>query len=466
MGSAKTSPGGSASSLLEELASRKIDIRESSLVRNAVWNFVGQASPMLVALVTIPILIKQLGTERFGVLTLIWMVVGYFSLFDLGLGRALTQLVARKLGSGDEREVPGVIWTGMGLMWAMALMGTLVAILLSPWLVRLALKISVPLQHETLSAFYLLAVCVPVVVSTTGFRGVLEAYQRFGIINAVRVPLGVFTFAGPLLVLPFSRSLFPVVAILAVARLVNCLIYGVACLRTVPGLDRRVSLRGTLVKPLLGFGGWFSVSNIVGPILLYSDRFLIAHLMSASVVAYYTVPFDVVFRLVLIPGAILGVFFPAFSFSFGQSSSRAKHLYAQAMKYMFALMLPIVVAVVLFSGKGLALWLGSDFALRSSRVAQFLAVGVFINSLGLVSQSVVQAAGWPDLTAKLHLIELPLYTIYLWSLIGAYGITGAAVAWVIRVTISTIVLAFMARRCLGTAAGRATEKGISELPYA
>ena len=452
--------------MLEELASRKIDIREGSLVRNAVWNFVGQASPMLVALFTIPILIKHLGTERFGILTLIWMVVGYFSLFDLGLGRALTQLVARKLGSGDERGVPGVIWTGMGLMSAMALIGTVLALILSPWLVRSALKISVALQHETLSAFYLLAVCIPIVVSTTAFTGVLEAYQRFGIINAVRVPLGVFTFAGPLLVLPFSRSLFPVVAVLAVARVVNLICYGVACLRTVSGLDRRVSLRGALVKPLLAFGGWFSVSNIVGPILLYSDRFLIAHLMSASVVAYYTVPFDVVFRLVLIPGAILGVFFPAFSYSFGQSSFRAKHLYAQATKYICAAMLPIAVAVVLFSGKGLALWLGGDFALRSSRVAQLLAIGVFINSLGLVSQSVVQAAGRPDLTAKLHLIELPLYTIYLWSLIGTYGITGAAVAWVIRVTISTIVLAFMARRCLGTRAGHPSEKEVAQLPYA
>ena len=50
---------------------------------------------MLVALVAIPILVDGLGTARFGILTLAWMVVGYFSLFDLGLGRALTKLTAK-----------------------------------------------------------------------------------------------------------------------------------------------------------------------------------------------------------------------------------------------------------------------------------------------------------------------------------------------------------------------------------
>src|SRR5258705_13553401 len=69
------------------------------LARNAVWNLLGNGTPMIVAVVCIPILIRGLGKERFGVLTLVWAVIGYASLFDLGLGRALTQLVARKLAA-------------------------------------------------------------------------------------------------------------------------------------------------------------------------------------------------------------------------------------------------------------------------------------------------------------------------------------------------------------------------------
>jgi O-antigen/teichoic acid export membrane protein len=81
------------------------------LARNTLWNLVGSGAPMAVAFFCIPVLIRALGKDRFGVLTLAWALIGYASLFDLGLGRALTQLVARKLGAGRDREVPTLVWT-------------------------------------------------------------------------------------------------------------------------------------------------------------------------------------------------------------------------------------------------------------------------------------------------------------------------------------------------------------------
>ncbi len=86
------------------------------LSRNIIWNLLGSGAPLLVAIVAIPILIEGMGLVRFGVLTIAWMVVGYFSLFDLGLGRALTKLVAEKLGhsqNNENNEIPPLIWTAM-----------------------------------------------------------------------------------------------------------------------------------------------------------------------------------------------------------------------------------------------------------------------------------------------------------------------------------------------------------------
>jgi len=63
-----------------------------------------------VAILATPVLIRGLGTERFGILTLIWVMIGYLSLFDLGIGSALTKLVADKLGEGKEEQIPR--WCG------------------------------------------------------------------------------------------------------------------------------------------------------------------------------------------------------------------------------------------------------------------------------------------------------------------------------------------------------------------
>src|SRR5260370_39194151 len=188
------------------------------LARNTIWNLVGSGAPMLVAVFCIPILIRGLGTDRFGVLTLAWALIGYASLFDLGLGRALTQLVAKKLGAGEEREIRSLAWTSLLLMLLLGFVGAAAVFLISPWLAGRGLNVPAALQGETLQAFRLLGLSLPFVVTTAGLRGLLEAHQRFGLINALRIPMGVFTFAGPLLALPFSQSLVPVVATLVAGR--------------------------------------------------------------------------------------------------------------------------------------------------------------------------------------------------------------------------------------------------------
>jgi len=418
------------------------------LAKNAVWNLIGQGAPMLVAIFAIPLLIEALGAERFSILTLLWVVVGYFSLFDIGLGRALTKLVAENIGKGQVQEIPCLIWTAIALMGGLGVAGTALFIFTTPWLAESILKIPTLFQHEIRITLYILALSLPIVISTTGLRGVLEAYQRFDLINIVHMPMGFFTFLAPLLVLPFSQSLVPLVTVLVGGRTVAWVVYLVLCCRVVPALQRDIHFQRSMVRPLISFGGWLTVSNIVGPLLLYMDRFFIATVVSLASVAYYTTPYEVIIKLLIIPSAVLGVMFPVFTSSFVQNTSHVKQLYHQTIKYIFLIMFPIVLFIYFFAERGLSLWINEDFAHNSFFVAQLLTIGVFINSFGHISQSLVQASGRPDLSAKLHLVELPLYLTYLSWLLSKYGINGAAYAWIIRVTISTLVLTFLANRLL------------------
>jgi O-antigen/teichoic acid export membrane protein len=410
------------------------------LVRNTVLNLVGQGAPLVVALFAIPVLIKGLGTERFGVLTLAWMLIGYFSLFDLGLGRALTKLVADRLGAGREEELPAVVRTSLLLLLLLGAAGSLMVALVSPLLVHRLLKIPAAVQPDALRAFYLLSVSLPLVISAIGLRGVLQAHQRFGLINTVRIALGVFTFLGPLLVLPFSRSLVPVVAVLAVARLFAWLVYLLACLRIIPALGGRARIRRAALGPMLRFGGWITVSNIVSPLMVYLARFFIGALISMTAVTYYVTPYELVTKLSLIPGALTAVLFPAFATSFAQDRQRTAALFVRGVKCLFLVLFPLALVIVALARPGLNLWLGQEFARHSTVVLQLLAVGMFLNCLAHAPFALIQATGRPDLTAKLHLLELPIYLPALWWLTGAYGIVGAAVAWLARVTVDTLLL--------------------------
>jgi O-antigen/teichoic acid export membrane protein len=418
------------------------------LARNTIWNLAGQLLPMLAGIVCLPPLVRGLGVARFGVLSLAWIVIGYFSLFDLGIGRALTKLVADKLGAGEEKSISPLVWTSLLLMLLMGVFAGFLTLAISSRLVEKALKIPAELQGETLRSFYLLGISIPMVTLTSGLRGILEAHQRFALANAIRMPMSIFSFAGPVVALPFSHSLVPVIVVLVVGRIVGLVAHIFACFHSMPLLRHNFRIQASEIRPLIGFGGWITVTNVLGPVVAYVDRFLIGALISVSAVAYYTTPLDVMSRLTVIPGALAGVLFPAFAVSLTQNPKHTSVLLSRAIKYILIIIFPIILVMVCLAPEFLRLWLGATFAQNSSAVLRLLAAGVFVNCFGMVPLTFVQSAGRPDISAKLYLLELPLYVGMIWVLARHWGIEGAAVAWGIRTTLDAVLLFYFSYRLL------------------
>jgi O-antigen/teichoic acid export membrane protein len=112
-------------------------------------------------------------------------------------------------------------------------------------------------------------------------------------------------------------------------------------------------------------------------------------------------------------------------------------LYRRSVDSILLLMLPLTLIAMLFAREGLTLWVGSSFAAKSFLVLEWLAAGVLINSIAHVPSSMIQAIGRPEVNAKIHTLELPVYLLLAWWLIGHYGILGAAIAWVVRAAVDT-----------------------------
>ncbi len=433
---------------LSELVSGKV------LLRSAASNLLGRGLPIVVGILAIPIVIDSLGKERFGILGIIWMVVGYFSLFDLGLGRALTQSISKQLGEGRLERIRGTAWTALALMLLLGLAGLAAMLISAPWLVQIVMRTApdveatLQLKQDALKAFTFLAFSIPVVISSAGMRGILEAHQRFGTVNAVRVATGTFTFLGPLLVVPFTNSLVPIVIVLTAGRVVATTVLFHFCRRVLATYPGRRFLGMEPLKPLLRFGGWMTVTNLVTPAMIYVDRFLIGGLVSLTAVAFYITPYEAVTRLFIIPSALLGVFFPALSATMTADPEKCSDLFAKALKFLLYVMFPATLLLFAFSRELLGLWVGEEFALNSTLIMQALLAGVLINSLAQAPYILILSAGRPRLSALSQLIQLPLYVTLLYWMISRYGAEGAAVAWTVRITLDLLVLCFLASRAV------------------
>ena len=418
-----------------------LEARGSLLARNTALNLIGQVVPLLVGVVTIPFIIRGLGTEGFGVLSLALVVLGYFGLFDLGLGRATTQYVAEHLGRGEARRLPSLVWASALLNLLLGVLGAGLLAVLTPMLVDRVFNIPPVLVGEAKRTFFYLAFSLPLVLVGAVLRGVLEAAQRFDLVNAVKIPASSLTFLIPAAALPFGLHLSEIVLLLVVVRLGAALAYLALCRRALPVLAEGFSFDPEMIRSLLTYGGWVTVSSVVGPILVYLDRILIGSLISVAAVAYYTAPYEVVTRLWILPGSLVATLFPAFS-SLGQAGSQddIERLLARSVKHLLLITGPVVMILILFSEEILQLWIGRDFAELSTTVFRVLAIGVLINSLAQVPYSFLQGFGRPDLVAKFHLAELPVHVAMVWFFVHEWGIAGAAVAWTLRVGIDALLL--------------------------
>ncbi len=422
---------------------KNLNLSGRLLVRNTLLNFVAQAIPLLVGVITIPFIIRGLGTEQFGLLSLSWIILGYFSIFDLGLGRATTKFIAEALGKGKKEDIPQLVWTSVSVQIILGIAGGFVFALFVPFLVEHVLKISPELVREAKASFYLLALAVPVVLIFSSFQGVLEATQRFDLLNIVKIPLNIMVFIIPLIGVFFEFKISGIVALILIIRFLSLLVLVTFDFYLFPRL-RKISASFRLFLHLFSFGGWVTISSIVSPILMYLDRFLIGSILSLSAVTYYTVPYEVITRLLIIPISLTITLFPAFSALWGvEDKERIKIFFIRAVKYLLFTLGVIIFLIIIFAKEILQFWLGDEFVEKSAQVLQILSFGVLINSLAHVPYSLLQGIGRPDLTAKFHLFELFLYIGIAWFLVVNYGINGAALAWAIRVTIDAILL-FMA----------------------
>lgn len=410
-----------------------------------IWNLAGVGLPLAFALYAIPQLLAGFGGARFGFLTIVWAVIGYFSVFDLGLGRALTRLVSVKIANRSH-DIPSLVITAMAAIAALGLLFSLPLIFGASAIVRAFFSDDPSISGELSLSLTIMAASLPMVTSSSAMIGTLEAYGKFGLINKVRVVVGLLNFGVPLLVLGFTRSLVVTTIALVILRSVSTIVYGSAVSAVIGGVPSIRLWSGAHLKELWKFGSWITLSNLISPLMSQLDRLVIGAMLSLAILPIYSIPGDMANRLSFIPVALVGVLFPAFARAREEGRSREVQIYRNGNFLMLFGILPLVLTIFCFSREGLRLWIDDSFANDGYQLLQWLAIGFLFNALARLPHALLQGGGRPDLTAKIHVVELPVYGLALWFLLQRYGILGAAIAWTVRMVLDFAMMAWAAKR--------------------
>jgi len=411
-----------------------------SIGRNTVYNLVGSAIPLVLALVTVPIYIRLVGADRYGVLAIAWVLLGYFGMFDLGLGRATTYQIAA-LKEATEEARASVFWSAVIINLGMGIVGGAVLWLCSHYFFSYLFKVDGALRKEVISSIWLLAFAVPIATLTGVLSGALMGRGQFLWTNIISItstslfqifPLAVAWWFGPNL----GQLLLAAIS----ARVVAIVVLWIRCYYTVahqftPRFDR------SRARELLGYGGWVALTSLVAPALVMVDRFAIGAVIGAAAVAIYAIPFQLAQRIAIVPTALMTALFPRLPTA---SPEERDSLSNRTTETLASVLGAPTLAAILLLHPFLNLWVGAGLGDQAAPVGRLLVFGFWVNAFAIVPYSRLQASGRPDMVMKVHAFEIPVYLALLYFCMKNFGLPGCAVALIARNIADYFLLSYAA----------------------
>ena len=404
-----------------------------------------QLAPAIAAIAGIPFLLRHLGQEAYGIVTLFSTALIYFTMLDLGLGRAATRFIAQSLEGGRLDEVRRYFWSSILLLTGVGLLVSVCGWLAVPPLVSHYLKISTAYYHATAMSFYLICATIPLVTLTAGLRGLLEAAGKFPFISAVTALCGVALYLLPSLAVMAGGGLVSIAVAYVAVRIGMGIAFGIGCGRVKDRPSLKPTFDRTAVRKMLSFGSWLSVSNIIGTAMVYGDRFLLGFCVGMTAVTSYSVPLDVIGRMQILVTSFCAVLFPLMSRLDESGSNRFQTIYRGAMALVLSLITPLTVAMVLLSPWLMKLWLRARNTPDAVFSAQVFLAGAVVQALASVSFTALHARGRSDVPAWVHMAEFPIYCGAFYWAATRFGVRGAAIVWLGRVIVDFVCMVVLLR---------------------
>jgi len=418
------------------------------VLRGASYGTAGQFAVLASAFIATPFLVRLLGAERYGVLALVSLLVGYFLFTDLGMGAASTRFAAEALGQQDRRKEVAVVWTSLLVASIPALLGAVTLTASGRFAVVNLLHLSQAVQGEAIAALRWAAA----VFFLRTLSGILNtpqlAHMRLGTYTLISSgSLVAQTLLVPLVV-KLGWGVPGAVKVMAAVNVVALLAHILVDLRILPELRKPV-FDTTLLRPMILYGGGVVANAIAELLFAHFDKLTVSHYVSVKDFAYYSIAAAVAGLIVPIPLAMFQALLPAFSRMHAAGDSMGLELLLQrASKAVLLLAMPLLMLIVVGTHPFLNVWAGSEFALRSSRTAYILAAGQAIAIFGYAPSAILYAKARSGALATLRWIELPVFLAAVVLVTQRFGAVGAAACWSARYLFDTVAMTAMALRCM------------------
>jgi O-antigen/teichoic acid export membrane protein len=416
-------------------------------------NFVGTGWAALVQLACLPLYIRFLGIEAFGLIGFYLMVQAMLQVLDFGLSPTMNREMARYSvqpeKAAEARDLVRSLEVGYWLI-GLVIGGVLLAG--APWIASHWIKAGTMPFSSVRQALMLMAVLAVFQWPVSFYQGGLMGLHRQVLLNTLRVVGVTLSYGGSILILWLVAPTIQAFLLWTVAiNAAQVLTLAIVLWKSLPPTGRPPKFDFTLVRNIGRFAAGMSGITLTSLILTQIDKLLVSKLLPLKIFGYYTLAWAVANGLSLVVVAVFNVFYPRMSAQVAAGDEvGVKHSYHRGSQLMATLVLPTAAVLFIFAFDFLRLWTGSSETARNAApVVSILVIGTAINGVLHLPYALQLAFGWTKLNFLAGVVSSAVVMVAIFPMTRYFGPVGAATVWaMLNVMNMFIVVPIMHRRLL------------------
>ena len=424
-----------------------------SLKRNIVASYLGQGWSAVMALAFIPIYIRYLGMEAYGLIGLFAVMQAWLSLLDIGMTPALNREMARyTAGAHSPQSIRDLLHSleilcmGIAALIAMSVWAT-ADWLASDWLRADKLPVAVVAQALSVMAFVVALRFVEGI-----YRGALFGLQRQVWYNCASATLATVRYGGTVVVLAWvSRTVQAFFLWQAIMSLVSVAVLAVSVHRSLPAPPSPPKLSRAALAGVWKFASAMLGITFLALLLTQVDKVILSRMLTLASFGYYTLAATVAGALYMVIRPVVEAVFPRMvELATRDDQAALVSVYHHGAQLVTVLTAPAVLLLSFFGGGVVFMWSGNaDLAKNTAPILSALVIGTFLNGLMWMPYQCQLAHGWTSLAIKTNIVAVIVLIPAIFWIVPHYGAVGAAWIWVgLNAGYVLISIQFMHRRLI------------------
>jgi O-antigen/teichoic acid export membrane protein len=403
------------------------------LKRNIIANFLGQGWTALMGLAFVPLYIKYLGVEAYGLIGFYAIIQSWLTIFDMGITQTLNREMARfTAGAHTPQSIHNLLRSLELIAVSLALVMSLLVWATSTYISEHWLNAHQLHGDEIKTAVVLMGFVIALRFIEGVYKGALLGLQKQVAVNIASAIIATSRYAGVVGVLAWSFASIKVFFIWqAVSSVVSVLVLIFLTYSNLPKAPRTARFSKQAIVEVWRFAGGMLGITVLSLLLTQVDKIILSKLISLESYGYYTLAATVASGLALIAAPTTQAIYPKMIEYVAQNNQVALiNLYHQGAQLITVLIAPISLMLMFFGQDIIYLWSG-DLSL-STKVAPILlplALGNLLNGFMWMPYQLQLAHGWTGFAVKVNTIAVIVLVPAIFLAVPRYGAVGAAWVW-------------------------------------